>query len=263
MLNYQRVPCWFHWVFLKKNDTPITTLVTPKNIPLLLLHLTCHTTCWSILLAPTPTHFFLSSIPLCAPADPLCFLLDWIAASFLFFLPIFEYQILQFLVWIQFLLIEYVGVFFYHVRWRSSQVLVLSQHGCSGFQMSFVWVRFLLLVFVCSPEICFFKMVCSFKSKLLVANHCIFLFSLLNPSVCFSNVCHMLPLFYDAWRYFPITLPCFTILALLIPMKLRPIFALFQVGRYIHAGCCLWGRGLVGSLDLENHGKDHGKVMGK
>jgi hypothetical protein len=142
-------------------------------------------------------------------------------------------------------------------------VLVLSQHGYSGFQMSFVWVRFLLLVFVCSPEIWFFKMVCSFKSKLLVANHCIFLFSLLNPSVCFSNVCHMLPLFYDAWRYFPITLPCFTILALLIPMKLRPIFALFQVGRYIHAGCCLWGRGLVGSLDLENHGKDHGKVMGK
>jgi hypothetical protein len=31
--------------FPEKNDTPITTLVTPKNIPLLLLHLTCHTTC--------------------------------------------------------------------------------------------------------------------------------------------------------------------------------------------------------------------------
>ena len=33
---------------------------------------------------------------------------------------------------------------------------MLSQHGYSGFQISFVWVRFLLLVFVCSPEICFF-----------------------------------------------------------------------------------------------------------
>ena len=97
MLNYQRVPCWFHWVFLKKNDTPITTLVHTKKYsiastsPYLPYHMLIHSSSTD----SNPLFFLAQSLFVLQLIHCVFFLIESQQVS-CFFLPIFEYQILQF-----------------------------------------------------------------------------------------------------------------------------------------------------------------------